>query len=120
MTMPTATIAAEIPYAEMTLDSIDPSGWLSSMDMVCDGDKSVVYVICTLPQKPSLAETVPARYRFWSASSADMANHSDKTLVKSFPNGNVRLGNLVISKTEYAQAQLDWIDAVMKVWGWKT
>ena len=54
-----ATFVCQIPYAEMKADSYDPSGWLSSMDIVCDGDKSVVYVICTLPQKPSLGHITP-------------------------------------------------------------
>lgn len=42
-----ATIACEIPYAQMQPDSYDPSGWLSCMDIVCDCDREVAIVICT-------------------------------------------------------------------------
>ena len=51
--MNTATFVCQIPYAEMKADSYDPSGWLSCMDLICDGDSQTVWVICTLPQKPT-------------------------------------------------------------------
>jgi hypothetical protein len=44
--LPHPTLVCEIPYAEMKADSYDPSGWLASMDIVADGDREVVYVIC--------------------------------------------------------------------------
>ena len=58
MTMLTATIAAQIPYAEMTLDSIDPSGWMASLDIVCDGDREVVVLLSTEEQDPIMLKKV--------------------------------------------------------------
>jgi len=175
----TANFVCEIPYAQMKPDSYDASGWMGGMDIVCDGDREVVIVICTdeenrkgsgvkhipmveyqelrftlamtqrdlerpldwegllhtlninLPQKPRKVCSIDDSY---SSNSADMAkdntqedehrhalglnggqvHHSSRNAIKAgFPE------TLGISKTEYAQANLNWIDEVMKVWGWK-
>jgi hypothetical protein len=45
--MTSPTLVMECPYAEMRADSYDPSGWLSCMDLVCDGDREVCVVVCT-------------------------------------------------------------------------
>ena len=55
--MTPATIAAEIPYAEMTLDSIDPSGWMASLDIVFDADRMMAIVLCT-EEEPMMVRKV--------------------------------------------------------------
>jgi len=47
--MQTPTIVMETPYSQMTVDNIDPSGWMKEMDIVCDGDREMCIVICTAP-----------------------------------------------------------------------
>ena len=62
------SIICEIPYAEMRPDSYDPTGWMASMDLVCDGDREVVIVIYTgnEPQKLKEPDKTEASGGFFS------------------------------------------------------
>jgi len=48
MPMPN-TIVTESPWPSMTMDNLDPQGWMKDMDIVVDGDREVCIVICTAP-----------------------------------------------------------------------
>ena len=104
------SVVMEVPYAEMKQDTYDPSGWLSEMDFVCDGDREVCIVICTDQNvKPGQEAVKHVQQVEWDP----------LPKIEQYDNGNVRVGNIVISKTEYAKAELAWLDELFKVFGWK-
>ena len=128
------SVVMEVPYAEMKQDTYDPSGWLSEMDFVCDGDREVCIVICTdqnvKPGQEAVKhvqqvewDTLELQKPSWvsplNVDSSKGSSSAEIAPTEMYDNGNVRVGNIVISKTEYAKAELAWLDELFKVFGWK-